>query len=74
MRLSAYKKAIDQARELPMEIPELIKYFHDGYDPRMEAINRILNNARRDIDGLFHGELEQLFQYSRIIPASNNKD
>lgn len=56
MRKSAYLKAVAEARTLPTEIPELKKYFRDGYNPRAMALAYIIKKAREDTDGLFDGE------------------
>ena len=64
MRLSAYKKAIDEAKKLPDGITEL-NYFNECYNPRGEAINYILKMARLDVNGLFESEYIQLTEYTR---------
>ena len=48
MRLAAYKKAIDEAKELPKSIPELSCYFKVFYSPSYEAMRYILEMARKD--------------------------
>jgi len=64
MRLTAYKKAIDEANNLPESIPNLKKYFKVDYNPRHEAIKHIIKKARLDVDGLFHGEFCELYVYT----------
>jgi hypothetical protein len=65
MRLSAYKKALEQARLLPGSIPELKEYFGDCYSPREEAMIYIMNRARKDSELLFHGEFIELYEERR---------
>ena len=64
MRLSAYKKAIDEARSLPASIPEIGSYFKGEYSPRRKAVLFILKMARLDVKGLFDGEFVQLYNYA----------
>ena len=63
MRLSAYKKAVDEAKTLPENIPELSSYFEINYNPREKAIIFILTNARQDIKGLYYSEFCKLCQH-----------
>lgn len=63
MRLSAYKRAIDQALELPDNIYDLKAYFQDRYSPRDRALTHILTIARLDTGALFDGELIRLYAY-----------
>jgi hypothetical protein len=56
MRRSAYLKALKQASQLPTEIPEFRRYFHNSYNPRLEAIAHIKKAARLDVDGLSDSE------------------
>ena len=53
MRLSAYKKAIDEAASLPKNIPELENYFKNYYSPRDEAFWTVITAARLDVNGLY---------------------
>ena len=61
MRLSAYKKALEEANKLPDEIPTLKAYFNKSYSPREIAMNYVLTMARRDDDALFDGEFVELY-------------
>lgn len=62
MRLSAYKKAIDEAKALPKSIPELSSYFSSNYDPCLAAIHYILKMAREDSQ-LYDGEFCELREW-----------
>lgn len=63
MRLSAYKKSVDQAKKLPTSIPELARYFKADYDPRFAATNAVLIEARKD-EHLGHHEFAELVKYT----------
>jgi hypothetical protein len=71
MRLTAYRKLIDSANELPTKI-EGSEYFKTSlqmtlfsHDPRRVAISAVLKMARKDTDELFHCEFIRLYKYSR---------
>ena len=64
MRLSAYKKAVDEAKTLPENIPKLSSYFEINYNPREKAIIFILTIARKDIKELHYSEFCELCQHS----------
>lgn len=65
MRLAAYKKAINEAWEMPASIPELTNYFNKDYSPRNQAVRHILKIAREDIEHLFDSEFVSLYKYAR---------
>lgn len=64
MRLTAYKKTLDEIVKLPLTIPELKEYFKDIYNPRQEAVYYLLRRARYD-NGLTHGEFIEFVGYER---------
>lgn len=64
MRRSAYIKALEQAAQLPDSIPELKKYFQDGYNPRLLAIQHIKQVARLDVGALSDGEATDVMKWS----------
>jgi hypothetical protein len=71
MRRSAYIKAIQQAKQLPTDIPELRRYFQDGYNPRAAALRHIVKKARADSDLLFDGEFIDV--YNAAENSANDK-
>ncbi len=62
MRLSAYKKAIQEASQLPIKIPEFKRYFGFDYNPRRQAICEIVKRARLDTDALYDSELVEVLK------------
>ena len=65
MRLSAYKRAIDEARTLPDSLPELKSYFRKNYSPRARATAYIIKTARLDVEFLYSGEFIELYKYAK---------
>lgn len=63
MRLTEYKKAVDEAKKLPKNIPTFLSYFRNSYSPRASALQFILNEARKDSKYLFPGEFFELYEY-----------
>ena len=63
MRLTAYKKCIDQAvsKEHPEHI-ELIRYFKDTETDYRDPF-AIMTKARLDVEGLYLSEFVELYQY-----------
>lgn len=65
MRRTAYMKAIQEAKKLPTEIPELRRYFKDCYNPQQAALAHIMKTAREDTDALFDHEFVEVYQEMR---------
>lgn len=63
MRLTAYKKAINESKALPGKISELSSYFRSNYNPSLTATHYILDMARRD-DKLYNGEYCELYDFA----------
>ena len=63
MRLSAYKKVIDEACKLPNRLKD--DYFKFDYDPRFQAIAAVTKKARLDVGALFDCEFVELHEYIR---------
>lgn len=62
MRLSAYKKALEETNDIPNNVPELERYLMDRYSPMDSARRYILDKARAD-SGLMMGEFVELYEY-----------
>jgi hypothetical protein len=62
MRLSAYKKSVEEVLTLPGHVSELKSYFNDHYSPYKKACDYILNKARFD-DKLFISEFVELYSF-----------
>lgn len=67
MRRSAYLKAVEEAKALPTEIPEMKRYFGDSYNPRQMALLHIKRKAREDTDALSDGEMMD------VLNSANDK-
>ena len=62
MRLSAYKRYIDDASKLPESIGD--GYFKGfNLNPKAWAIRAIIREARLDVDGIFNSEFIELCKY-----------
>ena len=70
MRLSAYKRATDEAHNLPASVPELKSYFRKDYSPRAQAVSFILKTARLD-ESLFDGEFVLLYKHAKLTKESS---
>jgi len=68
MRLSAYKRLIDSALSLPEKL-DGESYFQSpisiNHNPQLVAVSNVLETARKDMQGLFNGELVELIVYSK---------
>ena len=65
MRLSAYKKLIDSAMELPTALKGYDYFKGIQYNPRESAICNIIKVARLDIEALFSSEFIGLYKYMK---------
>lgn len=66
MRLSAYKRVIDEIkRTVPEEVLEFKSYFKKDYNPRKTSIEYVLDKARVD-KSLFHIEFTELCKYTKL--------
>jgi hypothetical protein len=65
MRKTAYLKAINEANQLPESIIELQAYFKDGYNPKRDAVEYILEKARLDVGALFNSEFVEIYSHAQ---------
>ena len=63
MRLTAYKKCVDEARSLPTSISSMGYSKKLSFNPQAAAICYIEKSARLDTDGLFSCEYVELLEY-----------